>query len=216
MQTLTAIVACALIAPAAAAQLIRVEVTGAWDFGQLRSGPLDGVNSGDAAMSFNLDAADFIDSTNFPTRGYRIIQSSFDITVDGISVGMPDPFPAGEDPLFVLRNDDPAVDGFFLGSSVDGFPNGVSIDNPGLIAPNLKVLFSATYGGDRLSSLNIADAVGTYTFDGLQVFNWGFDDGGIQPAGLIFDQFTISIVPAPATAAALLPIALLATRRRRL
>lgn len=199
----------------AQATLVRVEVVGEWDFGMIRSGTLNGVNSGAAMMRFDLDSNDFIDSTNFPTRGYNIIQDSFSLTVDGITVGMPDPFPMGETPLFVLRNNDPAVDGFFLGSNVDGFPNGVSIDNAGLIDPFLRVLFSATYGGDRLPSLDILDAVGTYDFTGLTVFNWGFDDAGNQIAGMIFDQFTISVAPAPGVVAMAVPALALGFRRRR-
>jgi hypothetical protein len=199
----------------ASATLVRVEVVGEWDFGMIRSGPLNGVNSGAATMRFDLDSNDFVDSTNFPTRGYNIIQDSFALTVDGITVGMPDPFPMGETPLFVLRNNDPAVDGFFLGSNVDGFPNGVSIDNAGLLDPFLRVLFSATYGGDLLPSLDILDAVGTYDFTGLTVFNWGFEDAGNQIAGMIFDQFTISVVPAPGVLALAVPALSLLSRRRR-
>lgn len=211
----TATLGAAILSSTAGATLIQVDVVGEWDFGMIRSGPLNGVNSGDAMMSFQVDSNSFVDSMNFPTRGYNIIQDSFTLTVDGITVGMPDPFPMGETPLFVLRDNDPAVDGFFLGSSVDGFPNGVSIDNAGLIDPFLRVLFSATYGADRLPSLDILDAVGTYDFTGLTVFNWGFEDAGQQIAGMIFDQFTISVVPAPGAVAMGVPALALALRRRR-
>lgn len=208
--------AVACLAGAASAEIVRVEVTGEWDFGMIRSGVLNGVNSGPASMSFNVDSNVFTDSSNFPTRGYHIIEDSFDLTLDGISVGMPDPYwPNGEIPLFILRNNDPAVDGFFLGSNVDGFQDGVTIDNAGLIDPFLGVLFSATYNTDPIPSLDILDAVGTYTFAGLTSFNWGIDDAGIQPAGMIFDQFTISVVPAPAGAMVLAPAGLVALRRRR-
>jgi hypothetical protein len=210
--------ACSLacLAGIASAELVRVEVTGEWDFGMVRSGVLNGVNSGPASMSFDVDSNVFTDSVNFPTRGYHIIEDSFVLTLDGISVGMPNPYsPAGETPLFILRNNDPAVDGFFLGSNVDGFQDGVTIDNAGLIDPFLGVLFSATYLNDPISSLDIVDAVGTYTFAGLSSFNWGLDDAGNQLAGMIFDQFTISVVPAPAAATVLAPAGLLAFRRRR-
>ncbi len=210
--------ACSLacLAGIASADLVRVEVTGEWDFGMVRSGVLNGVNSGPASMSFDVDSNVFIDSGNFPTRGYSIIEDSFVLTLNGISVGMPNPYvPAGETPLFILRNNDPAVDGFFLGSNVDGFPDGVSINNAGLIDPFLGVLFSATYLNDPLPSLDILDAVGTYTFANLSSFNWGLDDAGNQFAGMIFDQFTISVVPAPAAATILAPAGLLAFRRRR-
>lgn len=211
----TMLLCAAALSGVAAADQVLVEVTGEWDFGRVRSGVLNGVNSGPASMSFMLDSNDFVDSALFPTRGYNIIQDSFILTLDGISVGMPNPFPAGETPLFVLRDNDPAVDGFFIGSSVDGFPNGATIDNAGLLDPYLKVLFSATYGNDPLSSLDIVDAAGTYTFDGLTVFNWGLEDAGNQLAGMIFDQFTISVVPAPGAMAILGLGGLAAARRRR-
>jgi hypothetical protein len=203
------------VASIASATLVQVDIVGEWDFGMIRSGPLNGVNSGDAQLSFQVDSNVFVDSTNFPVRGYDIIQDSFTLTVDGITVGMPNPYPAGESPYFVLRDNDPAVDGFFLGTNIDGFPNGVAIDNAGLIDPFLRVLFSATYGGDRLPSLDILDAVGTYDFTGLTVFNWGFEDAGNQIAGMIFDQFTISVVPAPGVLALAVPALSLLSRRRR-
>jgi hypothetical protein len=208
--------ACSLacLAGIASAEIVRVEVTGEWDFGMVRSGVLNGVNSGPASMTFDVDSNVFTDSMSFPTRGYNIIEDSFVLTLDGISVGMPSPYPNGETPYFVLRDNDPAVDGFFLANNPN-FPNGVFIDNAGLIAPNLTTLFSATYGGGTLSSLNILDAVGTYTFAGLSSFNWGLEDAGNQFAGMIFDQFTISVVPAPAAATLLAPAGLLAFRRRR-
>ncbi len=214
-KSITLMVCAAALAGSASAEKVLVEITGSWDFGRIRSGVLDGVSSGAASTSFMLDSTDFVDSGLFPTRGYNIIQDSFSLTVGGITVGMPNPFPAGETPLFVLRDNDPAVDGFFLGSSVDGFPNGVSIDNEGRLDPYLKTIFSATYGNDPLSSLDILDAVGTYTFDGLTVFNWGFEDAGLQIAGMIFDEFTITVVPAPGALAMLGLGGLMATRRRR-
>lgn len=212
---ISALSATVAVSSIASATLVQVDIMGEWDFGMIRSGPLNGVNSGDAQLSFQVDSNVFVDSMNFPVRGYDIIQDSFTLTVDGITVGMPNPYPPGESPYFVLRDNDPAVDGFFLGTSIDGFPNGVAIDNAGLIDTRLRVIFEATYGGDRLPSLNILDAIGTYDFTGLSVFNWGFEDGGQQIAGMIFDQFTISVVPAPGVVALATPGIALAARRRR-
>ncbi len=205
-----------LVVCPARADLVQIDVVGQVDFGNLNFGVWQNVVPGDTAvMTFLVDSDNFVDSAIFPTRGYEIIQSSFSLALDGIAVGMPNPFPA-ETPYFILRDNDPAVDGFFLGSSPDvGFPNGVPIDYPALLDPNFRAIFQATYGGDTLSSLNILDAVGTYDFTGLTVFNWGLEDAGNQPMGFIFDYFTISVVPAPASLVLFAPMTLLGRRRRR-
>ena len=203
------------LAGTADATIVQVDITGSVDFGNLNFGSWAGVNPGDSAvMSFQVDSDVFVDSALFPTRGYNIIGSSFSLALDGISVGIADPYPAGETPYFVLRDNDPAVDGFFLANSPDAFPNGVAIDEAAQIDDNFSALFQATYGEDRLSSLNILDAVGTYNFDGLSVFNWGLEDGPFQPMGFIFDEFTISVVPAPGTLMLLVPCAGFGRRRR--
>lgn len=214
--SLAAVAGSLLVTGLASAELIQVDITGSVDFGNLNFGSWAGVNPGDSAvMSFQVDSDVFVDSGSFPTRGYEIIASSFSLALDGIAVGMADPYPAGETPYFVLRDNDPAVDGFFLANSPDAFPNGVAIDEDAAIEPQFDALFQATYGGDRLSSLDIMDAVGVYDFTGLSVFNWGLQDGPFQPMGFIFDQFTISVVPAPAGALAMLPLTLLGRGRRR-
>jgi len=51
--------------------------------------------------------------------------------------------------------------------------------------------FWVTYGGTRLPSLDIMDAIGTYDYTGLTVFNFTIDDLSFQPIGLIFTQMTI-------------------------
>ncbi len=209
-----AALAAPMIAANTSGQLIQVEVVGTVDFGGVNVGQWADANPGDpVVMSFQLDAANFVDSMNFPVRGYEIIQPSFALTIGGDTAGLAPMQPFGA-PYFVVRNDDPAVDGFFLGTNIDGFPNGVATDETAQIAPTFDALFSATYEGTRLDSLDIVDAVGTYDFTGLSVFNWGLEDGPVQPMGFIFDSWSISIVPSPATLA-LAPLAGLAAVRRR-
>ncbi len=217
MKNVIALGVVGLAASCVSADPVRVEITGSWDFGNLRSGPLNGINSGDVSMSFDLDSTSYVDSSTFPVRGYFIDPASFVLTAGGVTVGMPASIPSNRVPLFVVRDNDPAVDGFYLSSfPVDaGFPNGVLIDNAGLLDQYVSTIFQATYAGDRLSSLNIEDAAGTYDFTGLQVFNWGIEDGGLQPVGWIFDQFTITVIPAPGVLAAVAPLGLAAVRRRR-
>ena len=194
-----ALIATAL-ASTANALVVDVRITGSVEFNQINVAPLSAANPGDAAsITFQLYTGAFVDSTNFPTRGYEIVAGSFTFTAGGASVGLADPLPPGTTPYFIIRNDDPAVDGFFLGTNVDGFPNGVPSDSTGLFgqfAPN----FSVTYGNDPLPSLDILDALGTYDFNGLTVFNFTVDDGPFNAMGLVFEQMTISAVPVPAAA----------------
>lgn len=206
-----------MVAAAAQADIVEVSVVGSVDFNVVNSGAFAGSPSGTpASMTFRLDSGDFVDSAMFPTRGYAIDQSTFALTVGSSTVGLQNPYPAGQTPYWVLRNNDPMVDGFFLGSGPDvGFPNGVPTDEPGGIADVFQALFQATYTGDTLSSLDILDAVGTYDFTNLTVFNWGAEDGPFQPLGLIFDSFTISVVPAPAGVLAFGVTPLFMWRRRR-
>lgn len=212
---LIALSAAALVAATANAAIVQIDINGSVDFGGVNIGQWASASSGDSVtMSFQVDSNNFEDSLNFPTRGYALIENSFALTIDGNTGGlaMPDPFGTAQ---FIIRNDDPAVDGFFLGTSVDGFPNGVATDEAAQIADTFRALFSATYEGTRLDSLDIMDAVGTYDFGGLSVFNWGLDDGPFQPMGFIFDNWTISVVPAPASLFAIAPLGLMAGRRRR-
>jgi hypothetical protein len=206
----------ALVPALASAGVFQVEIAGEVEFNGVNSGPIGAANPGDAmVISFLLDSDQFVDSNNFPTRGYEIDSDSFQIALGASTIGMANPYPAGQTPLFILRDNDPAVDGFFLGTNVDGFPNGVSTDQPGGIAPFFTALFSVTYGNDPLPSLDIADAVGSYDFTGLTVFNMGFEDGPFQPFGALFEQMTISEVPAPGAGLLLAGAPLFALRRRR-
>ena len=113
----------------------------------------------------------------------------------GSTIGLQNPFPAGQTPYFVIRDNDPAVDGFFVSTNVD-FPLGTPIDQTGIFDQFVNN-FSVTYTGDTLNSLDILDALGTYDFTGLTVFNWTVDDGPFQPLGIVFEQMTISALAAP-------------------
>jgi len=180
--------------PAAAREPVRVSVSGTVDFNGIPFAPLSGATPGaPMEVTFLIDSAVFVDSSTFPTRGYPIDESSFELTIDGIHIGLQDPFPGT--PYFVLRNDDPAVDGFFIASSVD-FPTGVATDEPANLAPTFVHNFSVTYVGSTLSSLDVLGALGTYDFTGLTVFGWTMDDGPFQPLGGLFGTLTIETLAA--------------------
>jgi hypothetical protein len=180
------------VSPLAWAAPVRVTVTGTVEFNLINPPPLGDPNPGDAvAMSITVESGVFTDSPSFPTRGYPIDETSFTLTLGSTTVHLAHPFPAGETPYFVLRNDDPAVDGFFISTSVD-FPAGVPLDVTGNFGPFIDS-FSVTYLGDTLGSLDILDAQGTYDFTGLTVYHWTVDDGPFEPLGIIFETMTIEV-----------------------
>lgn len=172
------------------AELLRVTITGEVEFNQITDPPLGDANPADTAVvTFLVDSDVFVDSPSFPTRGYEIDPASFSWILGAVEVGLQSPFPPGEVPYFVLRDNDPAVDGFFVATDVD-FPIGVPLDQVGVFE-QFRGLFSVTYEGDVLSSLDIVDGIGSYDFDQLTVFGWTVDDGAFSPMGLVFDQMTI-------------------------
>lgn len=189
---LGALALAALLTPASSAGT-QVEVVwkGEVEFNGISSGPLSGVNNGDSCeIRFCVDSDLFIDSTNFPVRGYELNADDFSVSFPGGSVGLQDPIPGADDALFCIRNDDPAVDGFFLGSNVDGFPNGVPLTVPGGFG-QFRINASVTYGHDPLPSLDVLDAQGDYDFTGLTVFGFTIDDGPFNAMGLIFESLSI-------------------------
>ncbi|HZL99240.1 MAG TPA: hypothetical protein VFD43_03220 [Planctomycetota bacterium] len=179
---------------ASAGQIVEITVTGTVEYDVIAAPPLGLVADGEpATLRFRVDSDSFVNSPSFPTRGYSIDKASFTLTFDSATVGLPVPYPAGQTPYFVIRNNDPGVDGFLLSADVDD-PVGVPLSQVGSFG-NLTQSFYVTYGASLLPSLNILDAVGTYDFTGLTVFNWTIDDGPANPMGMIFEQITIAVVP---------------------
>jgi len=212
IQTLALTVALSTVAVQSQADLYKVTVLGSVDFNVIQ-GSMAGVTSGDeVVMSFNVDSTNFI-TGGFPTRGYGIIESSFVMTVDGrpVSFDIPQPDPA----YFVLRNNDPQVDGVFLSPGPDfDFPLAVHI--PGL-APTHELSFQHTFADNTtFSSLDIADAVGTYNLSS-NVSSYLFGIGRFGNLGAEYGpaQMTIESVPEPMTMAVLGAGALALLRKRK-
>jgi hypothetical protein len=184
---------------AASAVPVHVDVKGSVDYNVIR-GDMSVVNSGDpVVMGFDVDSDSYVDSGSYPTRGYVIDASSFSMTVGGVPVLFDDPQPVPA--YFVLRDKDPAVDGFFMsGGSVDlPFPTTVHI--PGLV-PDHELDYLTTFNdGATLTSLNILDAVGTYGTANLSVYNWTIGRFGNPGAEYVYESITISAVPEPTTLA---------------
>jgi len=172
---------------------VEITVKGTVEFDLLTAPPLGLVaDNENATLKFRVDSDTFVNSGLFPTRGYAIDKASFSLTFDSAAVSLKNPFPAGTTPYFVIRNNDPGVDGFFTSTNVND-PAGQALSQNGSFGA-LQSAFSVTYPASELPSLDILDALGTYDYTGLSVFNWTVDDGPVTPMGMIFETLTIATV----------------------
>jgi len=199
-----------LAVTAAHADIVSVSISGSVVFNAIGAPPLSNVSGGDnVVMSFDVDSNNGVEGIPGGTRGYIIDQSSFALTFDTpVSVGLLDPFPAGETPYFTLVDGFPVSDGFFVSTSPIS-PGGVPLEQTPLQA-NLDL----GYTGSTLSSLDILDALGTYGYNGLTRF--GFNLWSISPSniGMEIDFTGMTIVPEPTAVVLLAPLGLLLLRRR--
>ena len=206
-----AAIAAAFVVPSAMAEIVQVDIYGQVEYNQVSSGAFAAVQSGDAThISFLVDSTNFVNDPTFPTRGYEIDQASYTSTFGSVVMTLEDPF--GGTPYFVLRDNDPAVDGFFLSTSTVA-PTGLALTETGAFG-QFTDMFSVSYEGDTLGSLDIIEAAGSYDFTGLGSFYHVVLDGPFEPIGMIFDHMPITVIPAPAAMAMLAPFALIARRRR--
>lgn len=211
-----------LLALAAAASsqatTVQVQVQGVVDFNVIQ-GDLAGVPAGAlVTMTFNVDSNGYLNSTEFPTRGYMIDLASFDLNVGGVHVALDNPQTTAPGLYFVLRDNDPAVDGFFISHGVD-WPTSSDVHIPG-VDPMHELDFEVGYDvGSLIHSLDILAAVGTYGTQDLSSYDWGLGRFGSHGAGIMFSSLTISAVPEPAPAILLgmgmLGLALRKASRRR-
>lgn len=204
----------AAIALPAGAVGVHVEVRGTVDYNVIR-GDLNGIPSGTpVVLGFDVDSNDYVDSPNFPTRGYRIDVASFDMDFGGVHLGLDNPQPYA-DAYFVLRNNDPAVDGFFVSQGNVEWPLPLSMHIPGLV-PEHEFDFSRTFSNDTtLSSLNILDAAGHYGFENMSSYLWTIGRFGTPGAEVVYESMSITAVPEPSTLALLGAGVLVVMRRAR-
>lgn len=177
-------------------QTLKVTVTGSVEWNQVNFGIFADVSYGDpVTMTFEVTSDNYLNSPNYPTRGYVIDQDSYTLTVGPATVSLADPYPDGQVPYFVLSNDDPVSDGFFIANNNIDWPwPGLPLNEPGVIGEPFESHFDVGYEGNTISSLDIRDAVGTYDYTGLTRFYFNVVDMGMEPIGLEFTQFEISVV----------------------
>ena len=107
-------VACALVPSSSAhAATVYVLIQGTVEYNQFVSGTFAGVPAGaPVVMRIKLDSTQFLNDPNgLPTRGYRFDYTKFAMTAGGVTAYLT---PSVTTAYFVLRNNDPHVDGMFI------------------------------------------------------------------------------------------------------
>jgi hypothetical protein len=155
------------------------------------------MNVGDTiTVSFEVDSDDFANSPNYPTRGYPIDEKSFAVTSGALTVPIADPYPSWyAPPYFVLRDNDPAADGFFISSANLDYPYPGVMTNVWGFCDRFEAHADIGYDEFAISSLDILDAVGVYEYDGLTRYYFNIVDCGFEVVGIWFQTLTISLAP---------------------
>jgi hypothetical protein len=184
---------------AATAEIVTIECIGSVEYNQINVGVFADVNPGDPVHAvFTIDSDDFIDSATYGVRSYPIDLASYQLQIGAAGpVPLVNPQPDGATSYFVLRNDDPAADGFFLSNDPEWPYINPSLDEPGQIDPYMGFHWEVGYNGDVLSSLDVLDAVGSYTYDGLTSFYTAIQDSWADAMGLEYAEIIISIDVSP-------------------
>ncbi len=201
---------CAAVALAfaalASAETVRVVVTGEVESNGFTTGTYAGVPSGaPVTMTIDLDSTNFLDSAALPgrTRGYRFTASTFSLQIGAVTTTLT-PAALG---YFVVRNDDPRVDGFFVSQGTD-----IDTMVPLQMTPsNYGIAFSRTFNNPlpppaldpTLPSVDILDAVGSWGFDNISSYNFNVERNEIiTPMILAYQTITISVLSSCAPCAA--------------
>lgn len=199
----------AMVASGAAiahAETVRVIVTGQVESNGFASGTFAGIPSGaPVTMTIDLDSTNYLDSAALPgrTRGYRFYASTFSLRIGAVTTTLT-PSAIG---YFVVRNDDPRVDGFFISQGTD-----IDTMVPLQMTPaNYGIAFSRTFNNPlpapaldpTLPSVDILDAVGTWGFDNISSYNFTVERNEIvTPMILEYQTITLAVLsPCPSCAA---------------
>lgn len=192
-----ALLTLSLLTSSAIAAPYQVTITGTVEYNQVTTGPLAVVQTDDpVTISIRVDSNDFLNSPNFPTRGYVIDRATFTCTLGAATLLLQgvDAKKVNDD-YFTLRDNDPGVDGFMLTKGQVELDNSLPTNLNGIFGPFGIRQYNTYENVNLIPSLDIADAVGSYEFEGLSVFGFAVTDGPFDPIGIIFERTTIAAVP---------------------
>jgi hypothetical protein len=188
---------------AAADPDVRVVVTGVVEFNAFTTGTYAGIPAGTpVTMTIDLDSTDYLDRPNLPgvTRGYRFYPNTFSLTI-GTDTRSLRTVPVTLPAYFVLRNNDPRADGFFISQGTD-----IDTHLPlNMVPNNYGIAFSRTFdsipptppGGPdpTLQNLNIRDALGSWGFDNLAVYHFAIEVSEFSvPMLIAYQTITVSLL----------------------
>jgi hypothetical protein len=183
--------AVALAHAVASADIVHVTITGTVEFNNFPGGTLAPARAGDpVVMQFDVDSTNYVDSQTYPTRGYIVNPATFRFQAGAGSMSLPNPLPGNTHAYFMLRNNDPVVDGFVFGSSVDEeVPLPVNIGG----VSNINTRFLRTFTvGTVLPSLDILDAIGHWDSEYMSSFDWAVSLGGEDLMYVDYTSITIA------------------------
>jgi hypothetical protein len=149
-------------------------------------------------MTIMLNPHAYLNSPNLPgrTRGYTFSAGTFSLQIGSVTTTLSSPLTTA---YFVLRNNDPRVDGFFISQ-------GTEVDSPVELAmapAGFGIAFSRTFNNvppppstqpdPTLSSLDLAGAVGSWGLENFSSYNFGVQQGEFSvPMVLEYQRITIT------------------------
>jgi len=183
---------------------VRVVIEGVVERNDFVSGTFMAVRPNDPVrIQIDLDSQNFLNSPNLPgrTRGYRFGPSNFTMTVGPVTTGLRSNVAAA---YFVMRNNDPGVDGFFISTGTD-IDVGIPLN---MIPNNYGIAFLRTFSSNTIfSSLDILPACRAYGFEFMSSYNFTVELGEFStPLIFVYEKITLTQCaavtqsPAPAQA----------------
>jgi len=199
MKSLLIALSLTLFAGIAGAEMVSVEIVCTVDYNQARNGILVDVQSGDVATAtFMVDSENYIDSTSYGVRSYIVDPATFSLTVGSVGpIPMVVPQPDNATVYFVVRESDPAVDGFFLSVIQEWpwvFP---SLDIAGTIAPFMGYHYEVDYANHVLPTKDITQLAGTYQRTDMERYYCSVNDDWADVLGLIYQMTVITTQTVP-------------------
>lgn len=193
-RTLTALALLLATQASQAGVTLEVTATGTVAYNIFFHEPLYVVSASEGvSLSFRIDSGDFLDDEGGTRRGSLIDKATFSLAFQSLTVGLNEPPHLEAEPAyFVIGNDAPVPDCFFIGGELTS-DVGLFLQASGACeTPRAHLVLEAD--GAMLESTQILDALGSYDASGLETIECWVSDLVFQPMLMGFDTITISAV----------------------